>query len=232
MLEAKQTIYGLLKFGEKQHIQAFRDDGLLYMKSLAEFARLELDMARSDCFEGTTNIIQPKHVADFIIDASKVGFGKITVNPLELAGPVRIGLHRTASCNVYCMFAITKPVDGELVNNKNLQFGDSCVLVLNPTEFLRRVFAAAKDAGLSPRAGLVEYYDAEEYSGETGRFRKRSMFDYQHEFRIVVEPGSDTPIKLFIDSLFDITSEVLPSSEVNQHLDFSTRSAREAGLSW
>ena len=50
-------------------------------------------------------------------------------------------------------------------------------------------------------------------------------------FEIVVEPGSDTPRKLFIGSLLDITSEVIPSSEVNQRLDFSTRSAREAGLS-
>ena len=45
MLEAKQIIYALLKFGEKKHIQAFCREGLLYMKSLAEFAKLESDTA-------------------------------------------------------------------------------------------------------------------------------------------------------------------------------------------
>jgi hypothetical protein len=231
MLEAEQKVYGLLKFGEKKHIQEFRSDGLLYMSSLSEFALLESDMARGDCFEGSTTIIQPKHT-EMVLDASKMGLGKITVNPLDLAGPVRIGLQGTASCNVYCMFAVTKPTDGELVSSENMQLGDSCVLILNPTEFLARVFSAAKGAGLSPTCALVEYYDAEEFSGETGRFRKRSIFAYQNEFRIVVEPGSDMPIKLFVGSLIDITSEVIPSAEVNQRLDFSTRSAREAGLSW
>jgi hypothetical protein len=232
MLEGKQTIYCLLKFGKKQHIKAFRSDGLLYMKPLAEFSKLESDMARGDCFEGTTRIIQPKHVGQLIIDTGKVGLGKFTAKPSDLAGPVRIGLHKTASCNVYCMFAVTRPVDGELVGSQNLEFGDSFALVLNPTEFLSRVVGAARDAGVSYlEYNLIEYYDAEEYSGGTGRFRKRSMFAYQNEFRIVVEPGSDTPRMLIIGSLIDITSEVLPLSEVNQILDFSTRSAREAGLS-
>ena len=52
----------------------------------------------------------------------------------------------------------------------------------------------------------------------------------QNEYRIVVEPGSNTHLKLFVGSLADITSEVIPSSEVNQCLDFSARSAKEAGL--
>jgi hypothetical protein len=233
MSEAKRTIYGLLKFGERQHIQAFRNDGLLYMKSLAEFAKLEGDIERDDCFEGTDTIIQPKHLGECIFDAGEMGLGKFVARPSDFAGPLRIGRNRTVSCSVYCMFAITKPVDGELANPKNFEFGDSCVLVLNPTEFLSRVFRAAKDAGLNYlEYRLVEYYDAEEYSGDTGRFRKRSKFAHQNEFRIVVEPGSETPRELSVGSLIDITSEVLMSSEVNQRLDFSPRSAREAGLSW
>jgi hypothetical protein len=231
MLRAMQTICGLMKFGEKEHIQAFRSDGLMYMKSLAEFARLETDIERGDCFEGTDTIIQPKHVGECIFDTGKVGLGKFVAQPSDFAGPLRIGLNRTGSCNLYCMFAITKPNDGELVDPKNLEFGDSCVLVLNPTEFLSRVVRAAKYAGLNYiEYRLVEYYDGEEYSGETGRFRKRSKFAHQNEFRIVIEPGSEDPRRLSVGSLIDITSEVLPSSEVNQRLDFSTRSAREAGL--
>ncbi len=64
MLETKQTIYGPLKFGKKQHILAFRNNGLLYTKSLAEFAKLETDLERGDCFESTDTIIQPKHVGE------------------------------------------------------------------------------------------------------------------------------------------------------------------------
>jgi hypothetical protein len=227
--EPGQPVYALLKFGEKQHIEALRDDGLLYLRPLADFIKLESDMARGDSFEGMTRIIQPSHVKHLILEAP--GFGSHALDPSELIGPVRIGLGKTAACNIYCMFAITKPTDGELVSSQNLQFGDSFVIVLNPSEFLNRVINAAKDAGLRHfESRLVEYYDCEGYSGEVGRFRKRSLFAYQNEFRIAVEPGFEGPIRLFAGSLVDITSEVLPLCEANQHLDFSTRSAKEAGI--
>ncbi len=220
--ELDQPIYGLLKFGEKQHIEALRNDGLLYMRPLADFIKLESDMARGDSFEGMTRVIQPAHVKHLILDAP--GFGSHAVNPSGLIGPVRVGLGKTAACNIYCMFAITKPRDGDLVSSQNLQFGDFFVIVLNSDEFLDRVINAARDAGLCHfESRLVEYYDPETYSGEVGRFRKRSLFAYQNEFRIAVEPGFEGPIKLFAGSLVDITSEVLPLSEANQYLDFSTK---------
>jgi hypothetical protein len=129
------------------------------------------------------------------------------------------------------MFAITGPVDGELINSQNRQFGDSFLLVLHPQELLDRVVKAAREIGLARiEWRLVEYFDESEYSGKVGRFRKRSIFAYQNEFRIVVEPGSNEARKLTVGSLIDITSEVLPLSEANQHLDFSTRSFREARL--
>jgi hypothetical protein len=229
MSEAKQSIYALLKFGMRQHLETLRNDGLLFMRSLAEFTNLESDLARGDAFEGATEIIQPHHVKNFILEAP--GCGKHAINPSDLSGPVRIAKFKTASCNVYCMYAITGPVDGQLVSSQNFQFGDSFVLVLNPGEFLSRTVAAVKAAGLCRLEWkLVEYFDEEEYSGEVGRFRKRSIFAYQNEFRIAVEPGSAEPKKLAIGSLLDVTSEVLPLCEANQHLDFSTRSFREAGF--
>ncbi len=229
MLKPEQVIYSLLKFGNRQHLEEFRNEGLLYMRSLAEFAKLESDMARGDCFEGTTRIFQPKHIKNLAFGGG--AFGMHAINPSSLKAPLRFSERETASCNVYCMFAVTRPIDGELVSRQNLQFGDSFVLVLNPEEFFNRVVSGAKDAGLSRlESRLVEYFDADDYSGEVGRFRKRSIFAYQNEFRIVVEPGSDEPRKLAVGSLLDITSEVLPLSEASQYLDFSTRSAREAGL--
>jgi hypothetical protein len=129
------------------------------------------------------------------------------------------------------MFAITGPVDGELVDKRNFRFGDSFVLVLNPSEFLNRVFSAARDAGFGYQYGPVQYYDSEEHSGDVGPFRKRSEFAHQNEFRFVVRPGSGKAIELIVGNLRDITSEILPLSEVNQRLDFGTKSAQEAGLS-
>lgn len=38
-------MYALFTFGEKEHIQAFRNDGLL-VKPLSEFAKIDLDIFR------------------------------------------------------------------------------------------------------------------------------------------------------------------------------------------
>ena len=116
------------------------------------------------------------------------------------------------------MVALPVPTDGEmvkLVSSEVVRFGDAFVIVTNVTEFIRRVVSAAnekRDGIRSVESRMVEYYDADEDSGDVGRFRKRSQFAYQNEFRIVVEPGSIGPRNLCVGSLLDITSEVLPSS--------------------
>jgi len=216
----QRLIYLLLKFGQKQHLEEFRHDGLLFMTPLADFVKLEeSETGRGDSFEGTATIIQPKHLGKLTIDTGNANLGMIAAEPEDLAGVVRVRLRKTASCNVYCMVAVTNLVDGELVPNEVTGLGDWFVIVTNIHEFLCRVLSAAKDESNSVNQleyGLVEYYDADDYSGETGRFRKRSRFAHQREFRIVVEPGFDVPRKLCVGSLLDITTEVLPSSAALQ----------------
>jgi hypothetical protein len=90
-----RPIYMLLKFAtEKQHLEAFRN-GLLFMRPLAYFAKLEETCTgRGDSFEGTSTITQPKHIEKLIIDTGNTGVGKIIATPLEdLAGPVIIRLN-------------------------------------------------------------------------------------------------------------------------------------------
>jgi hypothetical protein len=217
------SYYAFLKFGQRAHLEQLRNEGLVYMKSLRSFAELEFDAVRGDAFEGLDTIIQKEHVEITI----KSAFGEIVVPPGE-GGQVRLGRNRTMACNVYCMFAIANPVDGELVEESNRRLGDSCVVVLNPSKFLNRVASAAGHAGFSCEAGPVEYYNSELYSGDVGPFRKRSTFAHQKEFRFVVRPGSAQPVELRAGSLWDITSEVLPMSEINQWLDFSTKSFQQA----
>jgi hypothetical protein len=129
------------------------------------------------------------------------------------------------------MFAITAPVDGDIILPEHRDdLGSAFVLVLNSPEFLRRVADAGATAGVSEMEGrLAEYYDGLSHSGEVGPFRKRTIFQHQSEYRIVVRPGLDGPRRLRVGSLRDITSEILPSLEVNERLDFTTKCAREAG---
>jgi hypothetical protein len=126
------------------------------------------------------------------------------------------------------MYAMTEP---EPVAVQNLAFGDSFVIVLNTTEFIRRFTSEAQKWGMKYRYDFVKYYDLDQYSGATGPFRKPFHLAYQKEFRFVVQPG--VPVrKLVIGNLEDIISEILPLYEINKRFDSSPEAARNAGLSW
>jgi len=223
----KSTLYALLRLSKEEYLKRFRNEGLLYMNTLQYFRNLETDLERGDAFEGDDWIYQPK---DTEITFDDPDVGKYVVVPGELSGPARIALNQTLACNVYCMFAITGPVDGELVDKRNCGLGESFILVLNTREFLSRVSAAASKVGLAVKYGLVQYYDSQEYKGDVGPFRKRNQFSHQKEFRLVLQPSTGIAVQLSVGSLVDITSEVHPASEVNDLCDFSMTRAREAGL--
>jgi hypothetical protein len=223
------NVYAFLKFAKAEYLHKMRNEGLLHLKSLRYYSELE-DAEKGDAFEGVDRIWQPKHIGELTI-RTNTSLGDFTATPVkDLSGPVRTKLNRVMDCNVYCLFAITEPGDGELVDARNFGLGDSAVLILNPSKFRSRFYSAAHVAGLACQGSPVEYYSGEDYSGTVGPFRKRSSYAHQHEHRFVVRPGSGVPRELIIGSMKDIMSEVLPASEINRYLDFSPKSFREAGL--
>jgi hypothetical protein len=221
----------LLKLGQAEHMEMLRK-GLLYMNSLAFFTSLEADPARSDPYEGTDSIIQPCDIGEFVIDSQISGFEKIRVAPSDLAGPVRIALQRTSACNIFCLFAVNKPIEGPIFPKSCRWFGDSFVLLTHTQEFLSRVLAAAKRQGLKGEGRLVEYYDEVKYSGATGRFRKPSIYSHQSEYRIALETGVQGPFRFEIGDLRDIASEVFPLDLADEVLKFHPADAEAAGLIW
>src|SRR5580658_10036414 len=158
----------LMKFGKRQHLEEFRESGLLHMNSDAYFSSLEGDAVRADRFEGSDRIVQPHTLRHMTIESND-GI-KIVIPPEHMVGPLLIGLGKRPRCNLFCMFAVTRPIDGVLVDERNFQFGDSFVLVLNTQKFIDRVCSAVNAASLTCKYQLVEYYDAETHSGETGLF--------------------------------------------------------------
>jgi hypothetical protein len=205
--------------------------GLLYMNSLAFFTSLE-DPARGDPYEGTDSIIQPPDIGEFIIGAQVSGSEEIRIASSDLAGPIRIAGQRTSSCNIFCMFAISGPIEGPIFPKLSQCFGDSYVLFTNTQEFLSRVDAAAKRQGLKGECRPVEYYDEIKYSGVTGRFCKRSIYSHQSEYRIALEAAVQGPFHFEIGDLHDITSEVLPLDCADDVLKFRPEDAEAAGLIW
>ena len=226
-----QPWMALMKLGSKEHMEQFRT-GLLYMNTLSYFRDLEADTARGDRFEGVDSILQPKDLGESYIDSGIPSIGRIDIRREDLGGPITIAKEKTLRCNLFCLYAITKPVKGSLFPTEHEWFGDSLVLVKNALEFLIRVAKAAKEQKLAIQGVRVEYYDENDYSGQVGRFKKSSRFAYQNEFRIAIEAGVDGPFRFEIGDIRDITSEVIPFHEADEHLKFTEADAREAGLTW
>ena len=225
-----QPVLVLLKIGQQEHMEMLRR-GLLYMNPLSYFRSLD-HPARNDPHEGEDSIIQPSDIGEFVIDPGRRDFEKIRVAPTDLAGPVRIALHQTSRCHVFCMFAITNPVERSIFSQSCTSFGDSVVLFTNTQEFLLRVKAAAERLRLNGDAAPVQYYDESKYSGRLGRFMKPSVYSYQSEYRIVLETSVDGPFRFDVGDLRDITSEVFPLAEADRILKFGAEDAEEAGLAW
>lgn len=221
----------LFKIGQKEHLEMLRH-GLLYMNTLDYFIKLEADGARADSYEGTDRILQPQHVRDFVIEPHVPGLSPHRVNPKDLAGPIRMGRRQTSACNVFCLCIVREPIVGPVFPEVHDWFGEHFVLFTDTQAFLDRVVLAAKRQELRIEARPVEYFDESEYSGETGRFRKRSCFAYQREYRIAAEPGLEGPRRFEIGDLTDITSEVTSRSVADEVLKFTPEDAAEAGLVW
>lgn len=226
-----QPWMALMKLGSKEHMEQFRT-GLLYMNTLSYFRELEADAARADRFEGVDSILQPKDLGESYIDSGIPSIGRIDIRREDLGDPITIAMNRTLRCNLFCLYAVTKPAKEFLFPAQHEWFGDSLVLVKNAPEFLIRVAKAAKEQKLTIQGAQVEYYDENDYSGQVGRFKKSSRFAYQNEFRIAIEAGVDGPFRFEIGDIHDITSEVIPFEQADEHLKFTEADAREAGLTW
>lgn len=205
----------LFKFGKKRHVEKFRLDGLLYMNPIAYFAKREacLNVAQADPFEGAEQIVQPRDLKSLIVGS---GEDKIVLGPEHFVGPIRLSLGRTPPPNIFCMFALTDPARTPIVDPRNFALGDSFVMVRNTDNFIRRVHDAATSAGHQIQWGPVEYFSENDFSGDTGAFKKPSRFRYQNEFRFAVYSGSSGPIELPVGDLSDITTDVFPLNEINE----------------
>lgn len=206
----KPRVLALFKFGKKCHVESFVT-GQLYMNTLRHFVELEGDEARTDKNEGT-GYWRQNSIARRSIQVEGT-FREIK----GIAGPLRFRDPKELEVNVLCLYALRIWSNGAVIEARTSAFGESVAVVLQGDEFLRRVRAAAEAKGWAIRWNLVEYCDPASYHGEMGIFRKPLEFGYQSEFRIAIQPGAGTPLKLDVGPLDDICV-VIPAIELNTRL--------------
>jgi len=209
------SIAHLIKIGNKTHIESLRDNGLVFMNTISYFKEIEADEERRDEHEGIDHIAQVTWIKIQSKDGKEIELRRDSDHMQLTSAQLRV-FNPEFKGNLYSMLAVTPmlAVKTDRFDERNTQFGDYFLLIIDPSTFYERLSSAIKDKGYRHRIGLVQYYDEKSHNGNLSPFHKPNRFEHQHEFRVFVEHDKDEPLSFNIGSLEDI-SKALPIEEFN-----------------
>lgn len=219
----KSTVFTLVKILEEREWAEQFSRGELYMNSLAFFRdyRDKSGVLRGDEYEGVGAIYQPDKLGELVLAGRSVDLK-------EVVAPIRMAPHSLAEARVFCSYSCNSRgfdfVSAEnlasfkkilLIHQDCYAFGNVAAVVLNVTEFQKRVLNAIKALSAKAACGLVNYFDEATHHGslmDKPGFYKRKAFDYQREHRVLVYPLEpiDGPLRLSVGDLSDIVHITTP----------------------
>jgi len=207
------SIAYLIKIGKKNHIDRLRNDGLVYMNTINYFKEVEGNEERRDEHEGIDRIEQVTWIKLKSKDGKEIELRKDSDHMRLTSAQLRI-FNSEFTGNLYSMMAITPMVaiKTDRFDERNTQFGDYFLLIIEPQTFYDRLSSALNNKGLKHHIGLVQYYDEQSCNGNLSPFHKPNRYEHQHEFRVFVENDKEEPLTIEIGSLADI-SKTFPIEE-------------------
>ena len=216
------TIAFFLRFGPKEYIQDLYENGTVYMNSIKHFRDRKDDPLRADMYEGISRIIDCPP-------------GEFTIPEINYTGRYEALRLReydpNLAGNIYSLYCVSSyffpDPESFKAHISNAGFGDSCIMIKDNPEFLRRIQQAVEEKGYSYRDGFMDYYDKDTYCGEVGVFKKPLDYENQKEFRIYVQRQDTDPLILKIGSLEGIAT-VHTSMEIIEGLALQSRSKSES----
>lgn len=202
-------IHAIIKFGNRKWMDEFQK-GKIHFKQLKQFQDFEKkhdNAKRGDKYEGAHMVLSPAQ--------NKIVIGNYELDSNDLVGPIRTYKNSSSKNPIFCLYTLTEEiVESFLTSNRTFlidpkvqTFGDTAVYITDFKEFLNRFESALnKQLGIGYSRGLVEYVDVNEVNGEWGAFRKPREYDFQSEYRLLINsPINDPSIDLDIGDISDIT---------------------------
>lgn len=195
----------LIKVGQKDHIENLYKKGEVYMNYLDFFKKEAKDQQRKDTSEGASSVDQ----VDWIkLEANGQSFemarhGK----PIKLISAQVREFDPNRSGNIYSMMALDPLFINQIgkIDERNTEFGDTALLILQPKIFLTKLKEAINAKGFKCGYDKVTYYDEKEYRGPLDVFHKPLRFAHQLEFRFFIPSLENKPLKFNLGSLESIS---------------------------
>ncbi|MGV3585975.1 MAG: hypothetical protein ACO1OF_03140 [Adhaeribacter sp.] len=207
------NLFGLIKFGQKVHVEELYKKGTIYMNHLSEFLKIDDNGLRGDKYESLSEIKEIFNV-EISHQGRKVGYaktGRLSLWNNELSG------------NIYSMYTLytLNNLAGIRIDAKCKDFGDAFVIITNVEEFIARIQKEADKLGLDIIYGPVDYVNTKEYLGNWSVFKKPIEYSFQNEFRFFIRQNSSGPFSLSIGTIEDISSML--DSQSLEELSFARR---------
>lgn len=192
-------IKGLIKIGQKEHMEQLFTQGHFYMNTLDYFRKCE-GMSQ-DPNEGARDVISGKRAKFSIIPQNG--------EPAPIKGVISMQATSMEDLkkNVYSMHAVLE--NEPFLDLGNFKRGQFALVIENFSKFIQTLEEIKSKQNLNLSYQLVEYVDRNSYHGELGMFRKYKKYrEYEYEkekeFRILLKPGAGKPFSLYLGSLEDI----------------------------
>lgn len=214
--------FWLMKFGSRKNIEMLQQ-GKIYMKNLQYYINLEHDSDDEDVGD----------IYDGLLPIHDVNLKIYTVDTKEfitqIKTPVSILNLGYKKAPVFCMFILDSRnnTDVSLFGDeltarydfsdkqklKLSVFGDSVLMITDPGEFFSRMSKGLNDAGIGFARDKVKYYERntkehfEDVMNNNSRigFWKRKKYDYQQEYRYILDSSIDDYIIIDVGNLSDIS---------------------------
>jgi hypothetical protein len=175
----KFSLFALVKFGQKAHIQALFEKGQIYMNHVSEFVKIEDSKLRGDEYEV---LLSAEQIYNLEVSLQGRIIGTAGTGEIFIKNDLPVG-------NIYSMYALSHVPDLSLlkVDERCKEFGDSCLIILDVAEFIKRIEQAVSESDRKLIYSPVEYENMQTYIGKWSLFKKPLEYNYQKEFRLVVK---------------------------------------------
>jgi hypothetical protein len=204
-------IFAFIKFFEKQIYAQEFIEGKIYANKLSYFKKVE----------GSTGVKMDKYEGTCAIFQSKQSTLKLNGGVIDTVGNITLSRKKDEYKNIFCMYTLimpngvykdTKDIKNQLmILSKCEELGKYAVIV-RANEFLEKIKAVElKQFKINKiRMGEVNYYDENTFQGsfddDNVLFNKIKKFEYQKEYRLVIDSEVNNELILKIGSIKDITT--------------------------
>lgn len=196
-----------MKFGEKKHLEQMQKDGTFYCNTITYFSQLE-DESRGDSFESVIKLKYFDKAIFQIRDANDSSAEWLNLNTNNVSYNEH---YKEPLGNLFCMSAFTISIGNEIstfqFNERFLKF-EYCFMIMNQPLFMERLESALEKLPIEFCKGNVEYIDLKKYSGRKTLFQKDIKYNWQEEYRVVLNTDhykTNAPFIFSIGSIEDIS---------------------------